>query len=257
MSARISAATTTSAPASCARFNEFAVIVNRAVGRRILHERAENGLVEFESSEIADLDFDAERFRARLDDFDRLRMTVVRDEKRFSSARDRVTKRHRLGRGGRFIEQRSVGDIQRGQIGDHRLKIEQRFEPALRDLGLIRRVGRVPTGIFEDVALNHRRRDAIGVTRADKGARDFVFLRNRAQLGQRFGFRFRFRQIQLPIEPNIFRNGRIDQRVEIFEADLAQHFARFPLRSGRCGAAQSPSRIGDYRCRFAVAIVIS
>ena len=55
-----------------------------------------------------------------------------------------MTKRHRFGGGGRFVEQRRVRDIQRGQIGDHRLKIQQRFEPALRDFGLIRRVGGVP-----------------------------------------------------------------------------------------------------------------
>ena len=36
------------------RFNEVCVIENRAVGRGILHERAENGLVEFKLCEIAD-----------------------------------------------------------------------------------------------------------------------------------------------------------------------------------------------------------
>ena len=44
-----------------------------------------------------------------------------------------------------------------GQVADHRLEIQQRFEPALGNLGLIRRVLRVPAGIFQDVALDDRR----------------------------------------------------------------------------------------------------
>ena len=105
-------------------------------------------------------------------------MTDFRDEKCVASAHDRVTKRHRLGRGGRFVEQRGIGDVERGQVGDHRLEIEQRFEPALRDLGLIRRVGGVPAGIFQDVALDDRRHDAIGVAGANEVADDFVLLRD-------------------------------------------------------------------------------
>ena len=39
--------------------------------------------------------------------------------------------------------------------------LEQRLETPLRNLRLIRRVGRVPAGIFEDVPLDDRRHDAI------------------------------------------------------------------------------------------------
>ena len=37
--------------------------------------------------------------------------------------------RHRLGCGRRFVEQRRVGDRQRGEVGDHGLEVQQRFEP--------------------------------------------------------------------------------------------------------------------------------
>ena len=133
---------------------------------------------------IADDDFDAERLRARLHDLDGLRMAASRNEESVAPARDRVTERHRFGGGGGFVEQRGVGDIERGEVGDHRLEIEQRFEPALRDLGLIRRVGGVPAGIFENVALDDRRDDAVGITGANEAADDFVFARDCAQLGK-------------------------------------------------------------------------
>ena len=73
---------------------------------------------------------------------------------------DGVRHRHRLGRRGRLIQQRGVGDLHAGQLADHRLEIQQRFQPALRDLRLVRRVGGVPAGIFQHVAQDHRRRDA-------------------------------------------------------------------------------------------------
>ena len=156
-------------------FNKLGVVINRAVGRRILDERAENGIVQFEPREVVDLNLDSERFRAGADDFDCLRMAIVGDEKSFSIGNGGVTKRHRFGCGGRFVEQRCVRDVELGQIDDHRLKIEQRFEPALRELGLVGRVGGVPARIFENIALNDRRSDAIVIASADKRARDFVF----------------------------------------------------------------------------------
>ena len=102
-----------------------------------------------------------------------------------------VAHRHRLGGGGGFVEQRGVGDVERGEVGDHRLEIQQRFEPALGNFGLIRRVLRVPAGIFQHVALDDRRRDAIVIALADERAENLVFGRDAAQFGQRFKFTFR------------------------------------------------------------------
>ncbi len=103
---------------------------------------------------------DAEWLRAGLDHLDRLRVAIVRDEENVSGRSNRVTERHRF-RGSRgFIEQRRVRDVERRQIRDHRLEIQERFEPALGDLGLVWRVSGVPTGVLENVPLNHRRRDA-------------------------------------------------------------------------------------------------
>ena len=92
-------------------FDEFRIIVNRAVGRGILHQRAEYRVVEFKPRVIVDPDVDTERVRARPDDLNRLRMTIVRDEKCFSIGHAGVAKRHRFRRGSGFVEHRSVGDL--------------------------------------------------------------------------------------------------------------------------------------------------
>ena len=160
------------------------------------------------------------RFRARADDFDGLRVAIVRDKESLAAGRGGVTKRHRFRRRSRFIEKRRVGNVESGQIRDHGLEIEQRFEPPLRDLSLVRCVGSVPTGILENVSLDNRRRNAIGIARANKRFRDLIFLRNVAKFGERLRFRSCLRQIQFSIEPDIFWNGRIDQRVQRLKTDV-------------------------------------
>jgi hypothetical protein len=64
---------------------------------------------------------------------------------------------HGLGRGGGFVEQRGVGDVEPGEVRDQRLEIEQRLEPALADLRLIGRIGGIPGGVLQDVALDRTR----------------------------------------------------------------------------------------------------
>src|SRR6202011_1016681 len=100
---------------------------------------------------------------AGANDSDRLWMTILGDEKSFSIRNRGVAKRHRFGCGRRFIEHRRVGDLELSKIDNHRLKIEQRFEAALGQLGLVRRVSGVPAGIFENVPPNYRRGDKMGI----------------------------------------------------------------------------------------------
>ena len=247
-------------------FGEGFVIEDGAVGRGILDESAKNRVVEFELREIAGDNLDAERFRAGLNNLDRLRVAIVRDEESVSAGGNGVTERHRFGGGGGFIEERRVRDVERRQVLDHGLEIQERFQPALGDLGLIRRVGGVPTGVLENVPLNHRWRNRVGIAGADERARDDIFLREAAKFGERVPFRSRVGQIQGSIEANIFRNGRVDQRVEIVEADLREHgrarlavgadvppgkgidAVRFPCRSG----ARFASRFSVFRGRVRV-----
>ena len=111
---------------------------------------------------IADLEPDAERLGAAAQHVDRLREAAIRDEEHALLPRRRLLRlqpvehRHRLGRGGAFVEQRRRRDVHPGQVLDDRLEVEQRLEAALRDFGLVRRVGRVPAGVLEHVAQDDR-----------------------------------------------------------------------------------------------------
>ncbi len=96
----------------------------------------------------------------------------------------------------------------------------------------------------------------VGIAGADERACDDILLRESAELGERVPLRGGVRQIQRPIEPNIFRDRRVDQRVEILEADFREHrrarlavgadvppgegidAVRFPCRSECAGCVQ-------------------
>ena len=125
---------------------------------------------------VADDDLDAERLgprRARR----RSSAGGSRRRRRTScppSALRRWQHRHRLGRRGRLVEQRRVGDLHAGEVADHRLEVEERLEPALGDLGLVRRVRRVPGRVLEHVAQDHGRRDRAGVAHADERGEHLV-----------------------------------------------------------------------------------
>src|SRR5439155_22737057 len=129
---------------------------------------------------IADHYLDAQGLRSSSHDFDRLRMTLFGDEHLFPrfAPFERIGPRDRFRRSGAFIQKRGIGDFHPGQINDHCLKIEERFEPALGDFRLIWRVLSVPAGIFQNVPLDDWRSDAIGITGPDKGAKYAVLSGN-------------------------------------------------------------------------------
>ena len=109
-------------------------------------------LREVDRRVIADLDVDADRARRAC-----ARRRCVcgwqRSETKnvfFSSLTlELVREVHRLGGGGGLVEERRVGDRQTGEVDHHRLEVEERLEAALRDLGLVRRVLRVPARVLE------------------------------------------------------------------------------------------------------------
>ena len=86
----------------------------------------------------------------------------------------------------------AAGDGQGGEVGNHGLKIEECFEPPLGNFRLIWRVLCVPTGIFENIALDDGRNCAIVVTCADERAEHFIFGGNLFEFGERFKFTFCF-----------------------------------------------------------------
>ena len=137
--------------------------------------------------------------------------------------RHALEQRHRLGRGRRLVEERRIRHRHPRQIAHHRLEIEQRFEAALRDFGLIGRVGRVPAGILEHVALDDGRRDRVVVPEADVAPEhavrrgDFAQPLVIAELG--LGLRQRERRRQA----DIGRDDLVNQGIERARADDAEH----------------------------------
>ena len=103
--------------------------------------------------------------------------------------------RHRLGGRGALVEHRCVGHLEAGQVGHHGLEVQQRLQPALADLRLIRRIGRVPGRVLQDIAEQHRRCVRVVVALPDHRHRDGVGVGQRPQLSQRFGLGSRRRQL--------------------------------------------------------------
>ncbi len=131
--------------------------------------------------------------------------------------------RHRFGRGRALVEERRRRDVHARQIPDDGLKVQQRLEPALGDLGLIRRVGRVPAGILEHVAQDHARRDAAVVAHADVRAGDGVARGDAAQAAQVGVLGFAFGQVERRAAADGGRNRLVDQGVERRHADRCEH----------------------------------
>ncbi len=166
--------------------NERLIIQNYSVCRGILEQHPERLFVQREFSVVTDNDGNSQRFGARLDHRDGLRMTSLGNEKgvlAFASLQS-VAHGHRFGSGRRFIQKRRVGDFQTRQVGHHGLKIQQRFESSLGNLRLIRCVLRIPAGVLQNVPLDDGRGDAIVISHADERAPPLVLRDDLLQLGE-------------------------------------------------------------------------
>src|SRR5437762_3364172 len=85
--------------------------LSRAERVGVLNQRAKNLRAESKRAVVIDDNVDAERPGAGLDDFNVLRMTVLRDEENVAAflVFEAVAHHHRFRRGGGFVEQRGVG----------------------------------------------------------------------------------------------------------------------------------------------------
>ncbi len=176
------------------------------------------------ASAWSDGDGDAQRPGPRSHDVDRLRQHVgshVQGRARLLA--HAPAQRHAFRRGGRFVEHRGIGDRHRGKVADHRLEIDQRLEPSLRDFRLVGCIRGVPGRILEDVAQYHARCVGPVVALPDVGRVDAVFRRETAQLLERFLLAFRRRQRERLAASYRRRDDRVDQRASRGEAERAQH----------------------------------
>ena len=200
----------------------------RGVGR--LHQHADQVVRSPGGPRRADvghLDLDAQRLGPPPHDRDGLGKTFRRDQE---APRVRAPPRlqaaqhgQRLGRRGGLVEQRGVGDLHPGQVRDGGLKGQQRLQPALRDLGLVRRVGGVPAGVFEQVAADHGRRDAAVVAEPDERPPGRVAVGQPAHPGQEGRLRLRLRQVGEPRQADAGGDRLVHQGVERRRPDHLQH----------------------------------
>ena len=109
---------------------QIPVIVDHTIRGGVLHQRTEAGSVEGDVAPRTGDNFNAERLGACAEQRDGLRVDIVGHEK-FIPAFDPVCHGHGLGRSGRLVEQRGIGDFHACEIGHHGLEIEQRLETAL------------------------------------------------------------------------------------------------------------------------------
>ena len=196
-----------------------------AVGRRVGDDRARDVRGNVVGAEVDVEELDAQGLGAGAHDRERLRQEAgVEDERtQVLATGGAAHERHRLGGCGALVEQGGVRGGQAGQVGDHRLVVQQRLEPALRDLGLVGRVGRVPGRVLQHVASDDGRRHGGVVAEADhRDARvvaggEGLQRAERGLLAERRGERRGRRRADR------LRDGGLHERVEGRVADALQH----------------------------------
>ncbi len=162
-------------------------------------------------------------------------MQAARDQ-RLVAARDAVGHQHGLGSAGRAVVHRGVGDFHAGQQSDLGLELEEILQSPLRDLRLVRRVGRQELAALDHVVDGRRHMMAIGAGADEERRR----ARRRQVLG-RVGLEgaldlelaLMVRQAaDLGRQPRRSRHV-LEQLVDRLGADDAQHLAAIGLGEGK------------------------
>ena len=133
--------------------NQSAVIMHFASSTDLLQQHTEHVLVIQHFRGVIDNHVKAKGFSTGAHHIQRLRMHVGGNKEAvgvFQFA-DALGHCHCFGSGGRFVQQRSRGDIKASKIQRHLLEIKQSFKTALGYFRLIRRVRGIPAWIFQHV----------------------------------------------------------------------------------------------------------
>ena len=120
---------------------------------------------------------------------------------------------HGFGCCGSFIEQRGIGQFHTGEFHHHGLEIQNGFHTALGNFCLIRRIGRVPPRIFEDISQNRRRRMGSIITLSYEIMGNHIFLCQLPDMRKIFGFRHG-RKYSVPFPTDALRYHFCNKLVE-------------------------------------------
>jgi len=235
---------------------ERVMVFDATVGRGILEQDSAEILgFEVDRVDRSDVEFDPERVRAGPQHPERLRVTVrCGKEAALATPRDRNAHPERLGGGRRFVEQGRIGERQAREVSNQRLEVQQRFEPALRNLGLVGGVLGVPTRILEDVALDHRRNDRVGVTHSNTRSDHAVFRRDLPEFFDQLelaGRRaFEACQFQRLAEADRRGHGVIGEFVEVRVAEALEHLGDLAVTRADVAAFEDVARFEQRSRRF-------
>ena len=101
-----------------------------------------------------------------------------------------------LGGRGRAVVVRGGDDVESDQLGDQRLVLVDALERALADLGLVRRVGRVPLAAQQQLVDRRRRPVAVDAGAQERGEVRPVAGGQALEAGRQLELRLRLRQVE-------------------------------------------------------------
>ena len=130
---------------------------------------------------------------------------------------------HPFRRGGALVEQGSVRHLHARQIHHHGLEIQERLEASLCDFRLVRRVGRVPPGVFKDVASNHAGHLGRVVAHPDVVPEHHVLGGQTVDVFEVFALGQRRADIQAFAEANRARHGAFNEVIQGRRAEGTEH----------------------------------
>ena len=174
------------------------------------------------------LDLDAEIFSVSIDDSSILGMHAPSHEELVFSS-DTLGHQYGFGQASTAVIERRIRNFHSRQLRDISLKLEDRLQGALRDFGLIRRVGGIELRSRYQRVDDDRNVMAINAGSNKRCRLDFIFGRPFPEVFQQFRLAEGFREVQKPAKPQFFRNT-CEKLFRRIDANLRQHLLAVGLR---------------------------
>ncbi len=138
---------------------------------------------------VRNANFNADGFGTSFDNRDCLRHGTTIEHNRTRCLVGTAHQSHCFSYGSSFVKQRRVCGGQANQVRNHCLEVDQRFQPTLRNFGLIRRICGVPSGVFQNIAPDNRWGQSWVISQTNHRNTGIIAARVLAQNGERLMFR--------------------------------------------------------------------